>query len=299
MTEDLRRLHAQDPLAGAPRARGFASRTRAVLAKLRWPFALAVVGFWIWFLVETVTMQPMDYSVSFENWYGNWRAVLLASAVFLPFVLAFLWPRGQAEWRNAGIYSAFLISLFVEMFGLPLTIYLVAPLLDLPAPVFGLSESHLWAFLLNWYGIMPLSWGVYLVMSVSVGLITGAVALLAIGWAQVFRARHQLATTGLYGVIRHPQYLGLILIVTAFNIQWPTLPTLAMAPVLIVMYVRQARREDRELAARFGEEFVRYASRVPAFIPRFHTLRGFVARRDRALTSMADPAREGAAGEKA
>jgi protein-S-isoprenylcysteine O-methyltransferase Ste14 len=146
---------------------------------------------------------------------------------------------------------------------------------------------------------MPLSWGVYLVMSVSVGLITGGVALLAIGWDQVFRARHQLATTGLYGEIRHPQYLGLILIVIAFNIQWPTLPTLAMAPVLIVMYVRQARREDRELAARFGEEFVRYASRVPAFIPRFHTRRGFVARRDRALTSMAGPAREGAAGEKA
>lgn len=299
MTENLRRLHAQDSPAGAPGPPGFASRMRAVLVKLRWPLALAVVGFWVWFLVETVTMQPMDYSVSFENWYGNWTAVLVASAVFLAFVFGFLWPRGRAEWRSAGVYSAFLISLFAEMFGLPLTIYLVAPLLDLPAPVFGLSESHLWAFLLNWYGILPLSWGVYLVMSVSAGLITGGVALLAIGWAQVFRARHQLATTGLYGVIRHPQYLGLILIVIAFNIQWPTFLTLAMAPVLIVMYVRQARREDRELAARFGGEFVRYASRVPAFIPRFGTRDRLAVQRDQALTMHAGPAREGAAGEKA
>lgn len=88
--------------------------------------------------------------------------------------------------------------------------------------------------------------------------------------SRVFRARDQLATTGLYRIVRHPQYLGLILIVLAFNIQWPTLLTLVMAPLLIVMYVRQARREDAGLAIRFGDEFVHYAARVPAFIPRRH-----------------------------
>lgn len=282
MTEDLRPLHAKDRPGKAPGSANLASVTDAVLSKLRWPVALAVVGFWVWFFVNTVTTQPGGYSIPFEDWYGNWKGVIIASAVFLTFVFGFLWPRGRADWRNAGLYSAFLISLFVEMFGLPLTIYLLAALLDMPAFVFGLNESHLWAFLLYWYGLIPLPWGVHLVMSVSVALITAGVALLAIGWAQVFRARYQLVTTGLYGVIRHPQYLGLILIVIAFNIQWPTLLTLVMAPVLIVMYVLQARREDKELAARFGEEFVAYARRVPAFIPHLRARARFTEQRRQA-----------------
>lgn len=157
---------------------------------------------------------------------------------------------------------------FVEMFGVPLTILLLAPLLELPALAFGLGESHLWAYLLARTGAVPLGWGVWLVMTVSLALIVAGMALLAVGWAQVYGARHGLQTRGIYAVIRHPQYLGLILIVLAFNIQWPTLPTLAMAPLLIVMYVRQARREDGELNARFGGEYLRYAARVPAFLPR-------------------------------
>ena len=235
---------------------------------LRWFVVLGVIGFWLWIFAEHAAMPPMTHSLPFEVWYGNWQEVLLVSAVFVGFVLTLAWPRGRAEWRNAGVYSAFLISLFVEMFGLPLTIFLLAPLLDLSVFAFGLGESHLWAYLLARAGIMPLGWGVYLVMTVSLALIVAGMALLALGWAQVYRARHGLQTRGIYALIRHPQYLGLILIVLAFNIQWPTLPTLAMAPVLIVMYVRQARREDRELKARFGGEYVRYAARVPGFIPR-------------------------------
>ena len=105
-------------------------------------------------------------------------------------------------------------------------------------------------------------------MMISMGLVAIGLGLVAIGWAQVYGARHELRTSGIYRFVRHPQYLGLILVIVALNIQWPTIPALAMAPVLIVMYVRQARREDKDLEARFGRAFSAYAARVPAFIPR-------------------------------
>lgn len=241
---------------------------RALWRWTRWLIALAAISFWIWLFLVQVSMPPMEHSVPFEDWYGNWRDVLIVSGVFLAFVLGFVWPRGGLQWRNAGLYSAFLISLFVEMFGIPLTIYVLAPLLHLPALEFGMNESHLWAYLLDRAGQVPLPEGVHFVMMISMGLLATGLALVAVGWAQVFGARHELRTSGIYRLVRHPQYLGLMLVIVALNIQWPTILTLAMAPVLIVMYVRQARREDKELEARFGRTFVDYAARVPAFIPR-------------------------------
>jgi len=87
------------------------------------------------------------------------------------------------------------------------------------------------------------------------------------GWAAVYRGRDGLVTGGIYRWLRHPQYLGLILIVVAFTLMWPTLPTLVMAPLLIFAYLGLARREDRELTARFGDAFRGYAVRTPAFLP--------------------------------
>jgi len=115
---------------------------------------------------------------------------------------------------------------------------------------------------------MPLASGVHWVMTASMALIAVGLALVAVGWAQVFSARRELRTTGIYRFIRHPQYLGLIVAIIGLIVQWPTIPTLLMAPVLVVMYVRQARREDEDLLARFGDVFTEYASRVPAFVPR-------------------------------
>lgn len=266
--EQFRPQSACESTAESQRASDGRPHALAIGVWVRLLVAFAVIGLWVWSFVVQVRIQPMAYSLPFEEWYGNWSNVFVVSAVFLVFVLGLVRPRGRAEWRNAGMYSAFLISLFAEMFGFPLTIFLLAPLVDVPALEFGLSESHLWAYLLDRAQVVPLDWGVYLAMTVSIALIAIGMALLAVGWAQVFGARYQLVTTGIYRIVRHPQYLGLILVIVAFNIQWPTILTLAMAPVLIVVYVRQARREDRELEARFGKEFVDYASRVPAFIPR-------------------------------
>lgn len=244
---------------------------KAMWPALRWVIAAVVIGGGLWLLLEMLLQAPkpgdVPYDVPFSLWYGNWRAVLIATAVFTLFLLGFARPRRQGEWRSAGLYVAFLISLFTEMYGVPLTIYLVAPVVEFPSWAFGLNESHLWAFAFDRLGLMPLNVAVYLVMLVSMALIIAGVGLLAVGWATIHREREDLVTTGIYRIIRHPQYFGLILIVIAFNIQWPTILTLLMAPMLIVTYVRQARREDKELGGQFGGAYVRYASRVPAFIP--------------------------------
>ena len=255
--------------SAVPPARTSPTLLRRFWKALRWTIALGVIGFWVWIFARQAAMRPMLHSLPFELWYGNWADVLLISAIFLTFVLGLAWPRGTAQWRNAGLCSAFLISLFVEMFGLPLTIFLLSPLINVPILAFDLGRSHLWAYVLDRSGVIPLGLGVYLVMTISMALIAIGMSLLALGWVQVFGARHELVTSGIYRFVRHPQYLGLILVLVAFNIQWPTLLTLLMAPLLIVAYIRQARREDAALAAVFGTAFLDYAVRVPAFVPVF------------------------------
>ncbi len=103
----------------------------------------------------------------------------------------------------------------------------------------------------------------------SFALIGGGFILLSAAWRVLYDAqrRHELATTGPYAYVRHPQYVGFVLILVGFLFQWPTLLTAAMFPILVYMYVRLARREEREALRDFGEAYARYAARVPAFLP--------------------------------
>jgi protein-S-isoprenylcysteine O-methyltransferase Ste14 len=213
----------------------------------------------------TVT-SPTEES-PFEAWYGNWGAVVTTSAFFLVFLFFLTRPRKPKEWRGAGLSAAFFISLFAEMFGIPLTIFLLAPLLGVEPETFGMYESHLWAYLLARTGIMSLKTGVALVMVSSTGLIVLGFILLARGWRKVYHGENTLVTDGLYARLRHPQYLGLILLVVAFLIMWPTILTVLLAPFLIGRYILLTREEDRELEKEFGEDFRRYRDRVRPFIP--------------------------------
>jgi protein-S-isoprenylcysteine O-methyltransferase Ste14 len=101
-------------------------------------------------------------------------------------------------------------------------------------------------------------------------LIFAGFLLLWSAWKVLYAAQRAggLATGGAYAYLRHPQYLAFVLILFGFLLQWPTLLTVLMFPVLAYMYARLARREEREIAARFGDEYLRYARRTPAYFPR-------------------------------
>jgi len=208
-------------------------------------------------------MEPKVYS----QWYGNWSSVLAATLIFSAFTLALVRPRRKREWKRMGILQAFFISLFAEMFGFPLTIFLISSLVGASYKTFGHFESHMWAYLISKLGIMNLKSAVGMVMWVSIILIGMAFILIVWGWFQIYRARGDLVTTGIYRFIRHPQYLGLILFIVGFNIQWPTLFTVVMGPILIAMYLRLARLEEKELEEQFGDVYKIYRRRISGFIP--------------------------------
>jgi methanethiol S-methyltransferase len=211
--------------------------------------------------------------------YGLWLLAVINVAVFAIFAFSFTHPRTPRDWRSFGAFTAFLVALFTEMYGFPLTIYLLSGWLQSRYPgVDWLSHDagHLLEVLLGWRANPH--FGPFHVLSFL--FIGGGFVLLAKAWRVLYAAQlsHTLATTGPYARIRHPQYVAFILIMLGFLLQWPTLLTLVMFPILVWMYVRLARREEREVRIEFGEAYARYAASTPAFVPR----RGGSPRRRRA-----------------
>jgi len=202
--------------------------------------------------------------------YGLWVLVILNSAVFIIFAFSFFKPRTKRDWRSFSAFSAFIVALFVEMYGFPVTIFLLSGWLQRRAPGTDLMShdaGHLWETIFGLKGDPHFS-ALHILSTV---FLIGGFWILASAWPVLYRAQkaRQLATQGVYARLRHPQYVGFVLIMFGFLLQWPTILTLAMFPVLVFMYVRLAISEEREAEKEFGPVWRDYAAVTPRFLPRF------------------------------
>lgn len=204
-----------------------------------------------------------------QNDYGLWSLALFNSIIFIGFAYSFFKPVDLRDWRTFGAYSAFVVALFAEMYGFPLTIYVLSGWLGSKFPgtdLFGHDAGHLWWLVTGRFGNPHFS----LFHLLSFVFLLGGFALLSAAWHVLYHAqrRRRLAATGPYRCVRHPQYIGLVAIMFGFLLQWPTLLTLAMFPVLVLMYVRLAMAEERDSEKAFGQAWRDYAATTPRFVPR-------------------------------
>ena len=200
--------------------------------------------------------------------YGLWIIVLINSLIFIIFAFSFTRPKNTRDWRSFGAFSAFILALFTEMYGFPLTIYLLSGWLGKRFPgldLFSHNQGHIWYTLLGLKGD-PHNSPIHLLSNL---LILLGLFVIARAWKVLHEAQknRQLATTRLYAHMRHPQYVGFILAMFGFLLQWPTLLTVIMFPVLVWVYIRLARLEEHEAISEFGDEYIQYALTTPAFIP--------------------------------
>lgn len=200
--------------------------------------------------------------------YGLWTLVVFNSALFLMFAFSFFKPQTGRDWRTFGAFAAFIVALFVEMYGFPLSIYLMSGWLQTKYPNLDLlshDSGHLWSTLLGekgdpHFGVLHIASYVFL----GYGFY-----LLSSAWKVLYQAqaRNELATTGPYARVRHPQYVAFVLILLGFLLQWPTLLTLVMFPILLAMYARLAITEEADMRKRFGSTFETYSATTPRFMP--------------------------------
>lgn len=210
-----------------------------------------------------------------EYAYGNWLIAIALSGLFLWFAYDAFKPKTGIDWRSFGAFSAFIIALFTEMYGFPLTIYLLSSWLGSRFPQINFSHNsgHLWEDLLGNKGDPHFS----ILHILSYVLIIGGLILISASWKILYQAikRHTVARSGPYKYIRHPQYVGFVIIILGFLMQWPTLLTLIMAPVLIIMYVRLARKEEKDILQKYPQ-YQHYLKNTPAFLPSFKIFRSLL-----------------------
>lgn len=188
-------------------------------------------------------------------------------------VYRYLVPREWRDWTRAGLVQAFIIALYAEMYGFPVTLYILTRLFRIDLPWLHAREP-LWAALL---GLSPQTAMTEMMIAMIAGytLVFIGIGMLAEGWREIYRAsqEHRLVTNGLYGMVRHPQYIGILLAIFGEGVvHWPTLLTVVLYPVIVVAYVLLARKEEKRMIAAFGEPYLEYRQRVPMFFPRWRNV---------------------------
>jgi protein-S-isoprenylcysteine O-methyltransferase Ste14 len=194
--------------------------------------------------------------------FGQWLYMIVWIGLFAVMLL-FVPFYKQSQRKPTSVYLAFIIALALEMFGVPLSMYAITWLIGTNLPD-GVLYGHT---LQPWIG----HWGMY----IGTLLMLVGVALIIVGWRVIYKrfwskeaGEGQLVTDGIYGYIRHPQYTGFMLITFGMILDWATLPLLIMWPILVVVYYRLARREERDMALQFGDAYLAYKARTGMFLPR-------------------------------
>ena len=203
---------------------------------------------------------------------GVWILALLMIVVASWILYKYLAPKTWREWAGAGVVQAFIIALYAEMYGFPLTIYLLARF-------GGLDRTELNANL--WSSLLGMGeTGMLISMILGYALLFLGIGLFFQGWRQVYKAREEnkLVTDGLYAFARHPQYTGLfIALFGEGEVHWPTLFSVALLPIIVFIYYRLSKREERAVIAKFGDEYLEYQKKVPMFFPNQSQWKGFIA----------------------
>ena len=191
--------------------------------------------------------------------YGEWYLAILYAILFSLF-LVFVPFRKKMQRLPSSVYLAFVVALYAEMYGFPLTIYALSWLVGYQNPLTHLS-GHILASIVG----ENLFFAVFHPLSDL--MIAGGAFLVMLGWSTVHNAKGELVSTGLYAYIRHPQYLGFLVITLGMIVQWTTIPTLIMWPLLALLYYRLARQEEREMQEKFGDVYAKYREKVPMLVP--------------------------------
>ena len=204
---------------------------------------------------------------------GTWGLAVIMIVVASWLFYRYFAPKNWREWAGAGVVQAFIIALYAEMYGFPLTIYLLVRFFHLDR---GRLNANLWSTLLGMGET-----GMIISMIVGYAFLVVGIGLFIQGWRELYRANahKRLATDGLYGLVRHPQYSGLFIGLFGEGVvHWPTVFSITLFPLIVLIYTLLAYREERQMLKQFGQQYRDYQGRVPMFFPGAHRWRQFIER---------------------